>query len=93
MVIGQVKSQKVKVKMRAKKNDLSDRLFEFAKRVILLIRLLPDEIEYKVIKYQLIKSAGSSGANCEVAQSGSSTADFIHKIEISLREIKESNIG
>jgi four helix bundle protein len=39
----------------------------------------------------LIKSSGSVGANYEEAQSGSSSADFIFKVEISLREMKESN--
>ena len=73
-----------------KKNQLSDRLFEFAKNVILILRKLPDSTELKVIKYQLVKSVGSSGANYEEAQSGSSKADFTYKVEISLREMKES---
>ena len=38
-----------------------------------------------------MKSAGSSGANYEEAQAGSSKADFIYKVEISLREMRESN--
>ena len=41
-------------------------------------------------KNQLVKSVGSSGANYEEAQSGSSKADFTYKVEISLREMKES---
>jgi len=45
----------------------------------------------KVIKYQLVKSSTSAGANYEESQSGSSTADFIYKVKISLREIRESN--
>jgi len=72
-------------------NELSLRLFNFAKEVILLIRFLPDSTEYKVIKYQLVKSAGSVGANYEEAQSASSNADFTYKVEIALREMRESN--
>ncbi len=71
-----------------KKNELSNRLFEFARCVILLIRQLPEQTEIKIIKYQLVKSAG---ANYEEAQGGSSKADFVYKVEISLREMRESN--
>lgn len=74
-----------------KSNELSDRLFEFAKNVILLLRKLPNSLDLKIIKYQLVKAAGSSGANYEEAQSGSSKADFTYKVEISLREMRESN--
>ena len=55
-----------------KKYELSDRLFEFAKNVILILRKLPNSSDLKIIKYQLVKAAGSSGANYEEAQSGSS---------------------
>jgi four helix bundle protein len=44
-----------------------------------------------VISYQLIKASTSSGANYEEAQSASSKADFKNKINISLREMRESN--
>jgi len=50
------------------KNDLPDRLLAFVIRVIKLLRKLPNTEEYKVIKYQLTKSATSSGANYEEAQ-------------------------
>ena len=72
-------------------NDLSKRLFEFAIRVIGFLRTLPNDAEYKVIKYQLIKSATSTGANYEESQGASSKPDFHNKVNISLREIKESN--
>jgi len=51
----------------------------------------PNSPEYKIIKYQLIKSSTSSGANYEEAQGGSSRADFKNKIFISLKEMRESN--
>ena len=73
------------------KNDLEERLFKFAVRVIQFIRTLPGTTEYKVIKYQLVKSSTSSGANYEEAQAGSSKADFTNKVRISLREMRESN--
>ncbi len=71
--------------------DLNRRLFDFAIKSIKLIRLLPAATEYKVVKYQLAKSATSSGANYEEAQAASSDADFNYKIMIALREMRESN--
>lgn len=73
------------------KNDLTERLFNFAITVIGIIRKFPRSSEYQVISYQLCKSATSSGANYEEALAGSSKQDFIYKTEISLREMKESN--
>jgi len=73
------------------KNDLSKRLYEFAIRTILFLRNFPDPVEYKVIKYQLIKSCTSPGANYDEAQGASSRADFHNKAQISLKEIRESN--
>ena len=70
---------------------LGQRLFDFAVNVILFIRKLPVGKEYDVIKYQLSKSATSSGANYEEAQAASSKLDFKNKINISLREMRESN--
>ena len=52
---------------------------------------MPNTNEYKVIKYQLAKTATSSGANYEESQAGSSKADFNNKVRISLREMRESN--
>lgn len=73
------------------KNDLNDRLFAFAIRALKFTRTLPDSAEYRVVKYQLIKSATSSGANYEESQAGSSRADFANKVRISLREMRETN--
>ena len=72
-------------------NDLCKRLFEFGTDTIKFTRKLPDSLEYRVIRHQLIKSCTSSGANYEEAQAGSSRADFTNKVRISLREMRESN--
>jgi len=66
-------------------NDLQIRLLNFIVRVIKFLRNLPNSPEYSVIKYQLIKSSSSTGANYEEAQAASSKADFIYKVQISLR--------
>jgi len=66
-------------------------LFDFAVRVIKLLRKLPNNHEYSVIRYQLIKSSSSSGANYEESQAGTSRADFNNKVRIALKEKRESN--
>ena len=77
--------------MEGKKNDLCERLFEFAVGVIDFLKTFPYSPENKTIRTQLSKSACSSGANYEEAQAGSSKADFTNKVRISLREMRESN--
>ena len=74
-----------------KENDLVDRLLDFTVNVILFLRKFPNHEEYKIIKYQLIKSASSSGANYEESQGASSKMDFTNKVRISLKEMRESN--
>ncbi len=66
-------------------NDLADRIFGFTVRSIKFLRSLPENDETKIIRYQLIKSSSSTGANYEESQAGSSRADFSNKVRISLR--------
>ena len=73
------------------KNDLQERLFAFVVRVFKFLRTLPDNKENSVIRYQLLKSSISTGANYEEAQGGSSRTDFTYKVEISLKEMRETN--
>jgi len=70
---------------------LGKRLFDFAVRIIKFCRTLPRGKEYEIIKYQLVKSATSSGSNYEEAQGAISKPDFYNKINISLKEMRESN--
>jgi four helix bundle protein len=77
--------------MEGKNNDLCERLFEFAVRVIEFLPTLPYTPENKILRSQLTKSSASAGANYEESQGGSSKADFTNKVRISLREMRESN--
>ena len=74
-----------------KENELKERLFRFAVDVLRMLGKLKGGKEIDVIKYQLSKSATSSGANYEESQAAVSRADFINKIGISLKEMRESN--
>lgn len=74
-----------------KNNDLLDRTFYFGISCLKFLRTLPNDNEYRLIRYQLGKSSTSLGANYEESQAGSSKADFKNKVKISLRETRESN--
>jgi four helix bundle protein len=74
-----------------KENELKERLFRFAVDVLKMLGKLKGGKEIDVIKYQLSKSATSSGANYEESQAAVSKADFINKVGISLKEMRESN--
>ncbi|EKB60168.1 MULTISPECIES: four helix bundle protein [Flavobacteriales] len=74
-----------------KDNDLLQRFFDFAVRVIKLSRDVSNTTEMKVVKNQLIRAVTSIGANYEEAQAGSSKSDFVNKVNISLKEARETN--
>jgi four helix bundle protein len=71
-------------------DDIAERLLEFAVRVIKLVNALPNTIVARHIAGQLIKSGTSCGSNYEESRGAESRADFIHKLGIALKEIKES---
>ncbi|MGE5846835.1 MAG: four helix bundle protein [Ignavibacteria bacterium] len=72
-------------------NDLNERLFKFSVDAILFLIKIKNIPEYCIIKYQLTKASTSSGANYEEAQAASSKQDFLNKVRIALREMRESN--
>ncbi|NOZ23023.1 MAG: four helix bundle protein [Planctomycetes bacterium] len=39
---------------------------------------------------QLMRSAASAGANCHEARGAESPADFVHKLQLALKELRES---
>ena len=77
--------------MRKYKNQIDERIKAFVIQVIKTTRILPEKPEFKVIKYQIIKSASSVGANYREAQSAQSPNDNIHKLTIALKEISETS--
>ncbi|MBW4642452.1 MAG: four helix bundle protein [Goleter apudmare HA4340-LM2] len=70
---------------------ITDRTFEFAIRIINLCKVLEENAGVgRTISKQLLKSGTSIGANVEESQSAQSTADFVHKLEIALKEGRET---
>ena len=69
---------------------LADRLLAFAVSVIKIVNDLPQNRVGQHVSYQLLKSGTSPGANYEEARGAESTKDFIHKLRVALKELKES---
>jgi four helix bundle protein len=75
---------------KRKDDELSDRLLNFAILIIRLCSKLPDNWVGNHVSRQILKCGTSPGANYEEARGAESTADFIHKLGIVLKELKES---
>jgi four helix bundle protein len=71
-------------------DDLSDRLLDFAARIIELSTRLPNTPAGRHIAGQLVEAGTSVGAHYEEARGAESRADFIHKLGIALKECRES---
>ena len=72
--------------------DLEDRLIDFAIQIIQLAESLPKTKVGKHIAGQLIRCGTSPAPNYGEAQSAESRSDFIHKMKISLKELRETRV-
>ena len=72
--------------------DLEERLIDFAVRVILLAESLPKTKVGNHIAGQLIRCGTSPAPNYGEAQSAESRPDFIHKMKVSLKELRETRV-
>jgi len=70
--------------------DLSERLWNFAVRVGKTVNALPRTRLGRHIAGQLIRSGTSPAPNYEEGCAAESRADFIHKLSICLKELRES---
>jgi four helix bundle protein len=73
------------------RSKISERLLEFAVRIMKLESRLCKSYSGKHIYGQLFRSGTSTGANYEESVGAESRADFIHKTQIVLKEMRESN--
>lgn len=69
---------------------LDDRLAEFANAVLRLADKMPKSLASRRLADQFIRSGTSVGANYEEATGAESRADFIHKLRIAYKEIRET---
>jgi len=72
--------------------DLEERLIDFAVRIIRAVESLQKTKIGKHVAAQLVRSGTSPAANYGEAQSAESRSDFIHKMRICLKELRETRI-
>jgi four helix bundle protein len=70
--------------------NFEDRLVRFAGECIFYTRNLNKSFENEYYKNQLIRSSGSSSLNFGEAQGTISDKDFVFKVGLSVKELKES---
>ncbi len=76
-----------------KKFDLEDRLIEFAVLIIEISESLNNTKAGNHLSGQLVRSGTSPALQYGEAQSAESRNDFIHKIKILLKELRESLVA
>lgn len=79
--------------MEQRKFDLEDRLVKFACLSLEICDLLPNSKSGQNLEFQLSKSSTASALVYGEAQAAESKADFIHKVKIVLKELRESRIN
>ncbi len=75
------------------KYDLEDRLIQFSLLIIDIVEILPSTKTGNHIAGQMIRSGTSPAFNYGEAQVAESRSDFIHKMKICLKELKETHIA
>ena len=72
-----------------KENIVRDKSFRFAIRIINLYKFLINKKEY-IISKQLLRSGTSIGANIKEAPRGQTKKDFVYKLSIAYKEVRET---
>src|SRR6266849_9332366 len=75
---------------QGKNYDLEERLLDYAADIIRLTERLPNTRAGAHVGGQLLRSGTSPLSNHGEAQAAESVDDFIHKLSVCLKELKES---
>ena len=75
------------------KFNLEERLVDFACMCLEVCELLPNSKAGQNLEYQLSKSGTASALIYGEAQAAESRADFLHKMKMVLKEIRESTVN
>ncbi|HXF09190.1 MAG TPA: four helix bundle protein [Desulfuromonadaceae bacterium] len=73
-----------------RKYDLEDRLLEFASTIIDLSEKLPASRAGNQVAGQILRSGTSPYPNHGEAESAESREDFVHKLKVCLKELRET---
>ncbi len=79
--------------MKEKLYNLEERLVRFAGEVINFCNSLPKSQSGLYYSDQIMRSSGSAALNYGEAQGANTSKDFIHKMSIVLKELKETRVS
>jgi len=71
-------------------DELSDRLWQFAARIAKVVDALPETRVGRHVAGQVVRSGIAAAPNYDEGRSGESRADFVHKVNIALKELVET---
>jgi four helix bundle protein len=74
-----------------KGRDIAERLLELGASIVLTAKRLPKDRWGRHISFQLVRAVTGAGSNYEEARGAESRADFIHKVGIALKELRETS--
>ena len=70
--------------------ELSDRWWQFAARIAKVVDALPDTRVGRHVAGQIVRSGIAAAPNYDEARCGESRADFVHKVNVALKELVET---
>jgi four helix bundle protein len=70
--------------------ELSDRLWAFAARTGKVVDALPETRLGRHVANQLVRSGTAAAPNYDEGRVGESRADFVHKVNVALKELVET---
>jgi len=73
--------------------DIQERLIAFAGDMVLFIRKLDQNMIGNYLINQILRSSGSAALNYAESQSASSDKDYINKVAIALKELRETEVN
>ena len=93
MSINELRSIRQKIISMNNKFDLEERLIKFAVKIIELANSLPNSPVGNHMTGQMVRSGTSPALNYGEAQSAESRKDFVHKMSICLKELRETFVA
>lgn len=85
-----VRANEIADKSRMKGDDIAVRLEDFGSGIVRIVRALPNDRAAKHMADQLLRSGTAGGSNYEEARSAQSRRDFIHKVSLAAKEMREA---
>lgn len=77
----------------SKKFDLEERLVACAEEITFFVEKLPQTYTCEYYSKQLTRSSGSTALNFGESQGTVTNKDYVHKVSLSVKELKESRVA